>query len=116
MSNQSFEQALAELMQDEITKEQMIKVAKGEMEKRIQEQFKWNLPDTIAKEVNEFITEHVVPEVRAHLISQKGAILKVAKASADELGIQIAAQMVATAQKNMADSWNAKKVLEALFQ
>ena len=112
----NLEKELNEMLSDESSKKRLLKVALEAMEERVTQQFKWSLPDTIAKECNDFITEHVAPEVRAHLLASKGPIIAAAKEAADEVGEKISAQIVAKVEKNMENSWGASKVIDAMFK
>lgn len=96
--------------------ERMKSVALHAMEERIKEQFKWQLPDTIAKEVNDFVTEHIAPEVRAHLIKNKGAILKSVKASADKAGEALGETLLEKVNENLDRSYKMNALLKALFE
>jgi hypothetical protein len=92
-----------------------MKAAMEAMNERVTQQFKWSLPDTIAKECDDFIREHVAPEGRAHLLSQKGPIVEAAKAAADEIGHKIAANMAAKADEKLGRSYSADAIIKAIF-
>jgi len=112
----NLEKELLEFLSTPENADRMKKVAISAMENRIKEQFQWSLPDTIAKEVNTFITEHVAPEVRAHQLSQKGAIISAAKASADEIGAKISRALMDKVSATMDTSYGSRNVLDAIFK
>lgn len=114
--SKSFENALNEMLEDPKARERMLEVALAEMETRIKEEFKWSLPNTVAKECNAFIAEHVAPEIRAHLFKNKGAIVESAKKAADEIGNKITQALLEKVEDKISESWTKSKILDALFK
>lgn len=111
----SIEQDINEFLLDPAHKDRLMHAALGALEDQIKAQFQWRLPDVIAKECNDFLAEHVVPEIRAHLIARKGVIIEAAKNAADDLGKSIASQIVSKAAKNMETNYKSSAVMKALF-
>lgn len=111
----NLEDEINEFLSDPERKDQLMKVAMDSLEERIKEQFRWSLPDTIAKECNDFISEHVAPEVRNHLVSKKGVILKAAKKSADEITEKLSAALSEQVGTRLENDWDRKKILQAII-
>ena len=112
----NLEKELIEFLSSEENAEALKASALKAMEDRVQEQFRWSLPDTVAKEVNDFVTEHVAPEVRAHLIKNKGAIVSAAKAAADQAGEKLSEVMLAKISDNLDRDYKMGSLLKALFE
>lgn len=104
-----------EFLKDPARKDQLMEAAMEAMSERVTQQFKWSLPDTVAKECDAFIAEHVAPAVRAHLLDQKDGIIAAAKSAADQIGEKLAEQLVANATENLARSYKASEMVKALF-
>lgn len=77
-------------------------------------QHRWEMSEIVAKTVNEFVAAEVVPEIKAYLESEKGAIIVAAKEAARQIGELITKQMVTTASKNIA-GYQFRKTMEAVF-
>ncbi len=76
----------------------------------------WTMRDQIGEVVSEFMKTEIMPEVRAHLASEKSAILEAAIRSASNIGDMLAQEIVTQAAKNLqGNSWQFKKIAEALF-
>lgn len=110
------EHPLTDFMADPERRARLIAAADKAMEERVTEQFKWALPDVITQECTEFLKEHIAPEVQKHLLAQKSAILKAAIKAADEIGDQVAQKLTESAAKNLAQSWNVTKLVDAIFK
>jgi hypothetical protein len=78
----------------------------------VKRQFEWELPEAVKKTVNEFITEEVVPEVRAELSANKDAFVAAATEMAKSASVEIAKAMQTTIAKNLTNSWTLRKVVE----
>lgn len=78
--------------------------------------YHWNISDQIGKTVGEFVADEIIPEVKAHLQGEKGAILEGALNGAREIGDLIAKQMVENAAKNLATSWRFNPLMKSLFE
>ena len=80
------------------------------------ENYQWNIHAEIANTVNEFVKDEIVPEVKAHLQSEKGAIVEAAIKGCAEIGDTIAKGMVETAMKNVGGgSYRFNAVMKELF-
>ncbi|WP_068305866.1 hypothetical protein [Pararhodobacter sp. CCB-MM2] len=112
----NLELEINEFLSDPARKAQLMAAAMEAMSERVTQQFKWSLPDTIAKECDDFIVEHVAPEVRAHLLANKGAIITAAKEAADQIGAKITEALVAKVTENMDRSYKMNGIVEGLFK
>ncbi|MES2752775.1 MAG: hypothetical protein V4661_15510 [Pseudomonadota bacterium] len=80
----------------------------------VKQQFQWELPETVKKVFSDFITEEVVPEIRAELEANKAAFVdaatEIARTAAAEVGKALQKQIA----ENLTKSWNLRNVVEAL--
>ena len=111
----SIEEEMETFFSDPERKARLMRASEAALEAKIAEEIKWSLPESVSQMCTTFITEEVAPAVHAHLMANKGAIIKGACEAADEIGQQIAIALVAKASKNIANSWNVKKLVEALL-
>lgn len=79
-------------------------------------QHRWEMSEIVAKTVNDFVSTEVVPEIKAYLASEKGAIVEAAKEAARQIGELITKQMVVSATKNMGNGYAFKGVMEGIFK
>lgn len=77
-------------------------------------QHRWEMSEIVAKTVNEFVTTEVVPEIKAYLEGEKGAIIEAAKEAARQIGELITTKMVTTAAKNV-EGYGFRKLMEGVF-
>ena len=96
-------------------KARLMRASEAALEAKIAEEIKWSLPESVSQMCTAFITEEVAPAVHAHLMANKGAIIKGACEAADEIGQHIATALVKKASENIASSWKVKKLVEALL-
>lgn len=75
----------------------------------------WKAQSLAAEAVTGFMKEHVVPGVQAHLESHKAAILAKMIGSIEDALETAGKKLAETAAKNLASSWNLKKVVEGMF-
>ena len=82
----------------------------------VKREFQWELPQAVRKVVNEFISEEIVPEIRAELETNKEEFVRAAtdivKGATAEIGKALQEHLA----KNLAQSWTMRKLTEALFQ
>jgi hypothetical protein len=83
---------------------------------RITSQYRYDIPEAIQKEVDAFVLEQVMPEIRKQLLLNKDAIIEGATAVALGIGVEVAKAVQAQIVKNMASSYNMQKVMEALIR
>lgn len=77
---------------------------------------KWTMREQIGDVVSEFMKAEIMPAVREHLASEKGAILEAAIKAASEIGNLLAQQIVTQATKNLTGGrYEFRKVAEAIF-
>ncbi len=77
-------------------------------------QHRWEMSEIVAKTVNEFVTNEVVPEIKAYLEGEKGVIIEAAKESARQIGEMLTQHMVLKASKNI-ESYSFREVMKGLF-
>lgn len=81
---------------------------------KIAQQYRYDMPQIIQTEMDTFIKENVVPAISARLTENKDAIVD----GATQVALSIASEMAKTIQeqisKNLTQSWNVKKVIDAL--
>lgn len=82
---------------------------------KVCEEFKWKLPSTVQEAANEFLEEHIKPEIQKELLSQKGAIIEAVKKSAAEISLKLTEEMTVKAVGNLACSYKMSKICKELF-
>lgn len=80
----------------------------------VKKQFAWEVPEAIRKEVSDFITSEVIPDVRAELMKNKAAFVDAATELAKAAPIELAKAMQQRIAENLTSSWKLKKVIEEL--
>lgn len=80
----------------------------------VKQQFKWEVPEAIRKEVSDFIATEVIPDVRAELMKNKAAFVDAATEIAKAAPIELAKAMQQKVAENLTNSWKLKKVIEEL--
>lgn len=63
----------------------------------------------------EWAIEHLVPEIKAQLEASKGGMILAAHDAAQGIGKAMSDALIEQAIKNLKQSWNTKKVVDALF-
>lgn len=81
----------------------------------IKRQFQWELPEAVKKEVNAFLTDEVLPSVRAELEANKEEFVEAATTMVRGVPAEIAKAMQEQLAKNLTNSWTLRKVVEACF-
>ncbi len=79
----------------------------------ITRQFEWELPQTVKDAVQSFITEEIVPEIRAELAANKEAFVVAATEMARAAASELAKAMQERIAANLANSYTLKRVVEA---
>jgi hypothetical protein len=97
-------------------KDQIKAAVTKQLIERITAQYRYNIPESIQKEVDAFVLEEVLPEIRKQLALNKDAIVEGATAVALTVGSEVAKAVQAQIAKNMASSYNVQKVFEALIR
>jgi FKBP-type peptidyl-prolyl cis-trans isomerase (trigger factor) len=81
----------------------------------IKKQFQWELPEAVKREVQAFIAEDILPEIRAELVASKDVFVNAATEMARAAPVEIAKAMQEHIAKNLTNSWTLRKVVEAMF-
>lgn len=77
----------------------------------------WTMRETISEIVAEFMKTEIVPAVREHLASEKGAIMEAAISSASHIGEMLSKALVEKASKNISgDSYQFRNTLKGIFE
>lgn len=97
-------------------KEQIKAAVTKQLIERITAQYRYDIPEAIQKEVDAFVLEEILPEIRKNLTLNKDAIVEGATAVALTVGTEVAKAIQAQIAKNMASSYNMNKVFEALIR
>lgn len=89
---------------------------KEQIKKQIIDGLTWNLREEVAKIVKETIETDMKEEIKAIIIEQQPLILDELRNALAKISAQIGNQLVEKATSNLAHSWNASKVFEAVFK
>lgn len=90
---------------------------KAKMIERLLSSHQWEITTEISAVVKTFVSEEIVPEVKKHLMDQKGPILEAALVGASEIGANLAKAIAERSAKNLtSDSYQFRQVMEALFK
>lgn len=81
----------------------------------VKRQFEWEIPEAVKKEVNDFITNEIIPEVRAQLFTNKDEFVDAAVTMVRGVPAEIGKAMQENLAKNLTNSWTLRKVVEACF-
>ena len=82
--------------------------------KAITQNLEYSLPSGVREIVAKFIEEEIVPEVKAHLATQKGPIVEAACKAASEIGDKVAVLLVEKATEAMT-GYRSGEVIKALM-
>ena len=83
---------------------------------RLLESYKWSYADGVAKAVNEFIAEEIVPAVKADLQANKETYVAHAVAEAKSVGDALVKALAQHMVKTLSSEWDRRKVFEALLK
>lgn len=90
------------------------------LKEEVVRQAKWDLNDKagqmVRAEVERFVGEEIVPVIREQLIESKEGLISLAVPLAETIVTELAAKLAQDAKKNMENSWDRKKILDALFR
>lgn len=90
---------------------------KAKMIEGLLQNHQWQITGEISQVVKEFVSDEIVPEVKKHLMDQKGPILEAALVGAAEMGANLAKAIAERSAKNLtSDSYQFRQVMEALFK
>jgi transcription termination factor NusB len=82
----------------------------------VKRQFQWELPDAVKKAVAEFVTDEIIPEIKAELEANKDTFVQAATDMVRGAPAEIGKAMQAHLAKNLTDSWKLRQVVEACFK
>lgn len=99
----------------ESQKEDIKQKALEALKERITENIRWTMGDVIGEQVKEFVKTEISPEIEKMLMENKQLFLDQIMELAKSLGSEVAKALVLKAQENLANSWDVKKIGEALF-
>lgn len=108
-----FEAEIKEILdskKDELTAD----VMKG-LKERITNSIVWKAEDVLQKEVTEFVTNHIMPEVRKELLENKEALTGLFLSTAKDIAVDISLSITKKIGESLKDSWKVKKLLESLL-
>ena len=98
----------------ETNKEEIAQSVKAKTIEALTRNLEWSLPDTVRKTVAEFVEAEIVPELKAHLKSNKGPMVEATIKAASQIGDKVAEKMVETAIESMT-GYRSGDVLKALM-
>jgi hypothetical protein len=81
----------------------------------VKRQFQWELPEAVKKTVSEFVADEIIPEIKAELEANKEAFITAATDMARGCAAEIAKAMQEQVAKNLTQSWNVRKLADAIF-
>jgi len=99
----------------ESNREQVRAAVRDAMLDGVKRQFQWELPEAVKREVQAFITEDIIPAIRADLIANKETFVTAATQMASAAPAEIAKAMQEHMAKNLTNSWTLRKVVDAMF-
>lgn len=105
---------LLEALRD--NKEQIKVAVTKQLIERITAQYRYDIPEAVQKEVDAFVLEEILPEIRKQLVLNKDTIVEGATAVALTVGSEVAKAVQSQIAKNMASSYNLQKVFDALIR
>ena len=70
------------------------KAAQDAIIQRVQDNLRWNMPETFSEIVNQFLKDEIAPAVKAALMDEKGAIIAAMTEAASGIGDALAKAMV----------------------
>lgn len=82
----------------------------------IKRQFEWELPNAVKEEVSKFVTDQIVPEVRAQLLANKDDLVDAAIVMVRGIPAELSKAMQEQLAKNLTQSWTLNKIIEACFK
>lgn len=88
--------------------------AKTAILNKITQSVQWSLPDVMHKQVHDFMTAEIAPEVAKQLADQKGAIMEATAKAASEIGDALAKAMVKQAAESMV-GYKGREIFKSLF-
>ena len=82
---------------------------------RIQQDLRYQLPDSVRQVVSDFMTNEVAPAVAEALKGERGAIISAATKAASEIGDALSKKMVSDAVENLT-GYRGGEVIKSLFK
>jgi hypothetical protein len=81
----------------------------------LQRDLGWKVARATEEHIDKFIKEEVLPEVQAQIEARRNEIVAAMVGSVDVAMKHAGVKLAETAAKNLAQSWNMKKLAEAMF-
>lgn len=81
----------------------------------VKRHFEWELPEAVKRAVHEFVTDQIIPEIKAEMEANKDVFVTAATEIVRGAPAEIGKAMQAHLAKNLTDSWKLRKVVEAMF-
>ena len=107
------EQQLKEFLEE--NKADIAEAVKRATIERMIAQHNWDISSQIREVVSKFVADNVVPEVQAHLESQKGVFVAAIINSLSEVSDELAKSLAADALKNIATEYKRREIVKAIF-
>ena len=98
----------------EENKEGLVNAINESIIEGVKRDLQWSLPEEVKGMVNDFLKTEVLPEVKAKLFDSKEDIVNHATEIAVNISTEVGNAIQREAVKNLSQSWNVKKILEAI--
>ena len=108
-----FENEIKALMEDR--KHEISEKVMKDLQETLKERVVWGAEEVLREEVKAFIQKEILPELRARLLESKEAMINLFHESSKEIAVDIAVAMQKSVQKNLANSYNLKKIFNDLI-
>ena len=99
----------------ESNKEEVRSTVRNALLDGVKKQFEWELPQAVRTAVAEFITEEIIPEIKAELEANKNAIVDAATEMVRGAPVEIGKAMQAKVAESLTHSYNLRKMMEAIL-
>lgn len=83
--------------------------------KNLEEQFKWTLPREIQGEVDRFIKEEILPEIRTQLVADKALMAEYATEAARGMAVEFGKAVQELFAKAIASEYTFKEALKKML-
>lgn len=107
------EQTINEIVSN--LKPSIMEGVKNELQSSISHQVKQTILNQIGEYCKTWVQENIIPEIEKELIESKDGLIKIGTSVSEEITEEIAISMAATIKKKLENSWDRKKIFEALI-
>lgn len=97
-------------------RESIKKHVKDTILSNLTEQFKWTLPKLIQEEVDKFVKDEILPEIRKQLVADKALMVEYATQAAQGMAVEFGKSIQVLFAKSLASEYNLKAAMEKLLR